>query len=192
MPVQQRRERQRAERHRLILDTARRIAESEGWDAVTTRRLADAIEYSQPVLYSHFAGKDEIVAAVALDGFAELTASLRTSPATADRPGGPQVRLTVVARAYLGFAAAHPAVYAAMFSMDTALTFATAESPEPLREAFAVLRDALGAATGLRDLDTRTELFWSTLHGLATLTAGHRLRPEHADPRLTLLVAQQR
>jgi len=55
-----------------------------------------------------------------------------------------------------------------------------------------VLRDALGAATGLRDLDTRTELFWSTLHGLATLTAGHRLRPEHADPRLTLLVAQQR
>ncbi|HWN35157.1 MAG TPA: helix-turn-helix domain-containing protein, partial [Pseudonocardia sp.] len=70
MPVQQRRERQRAERHRLILDTARRIAESEGWDAVTTRRLADAIEYSQPVLYSHFAGKDEIVAAVALDGFA--------------------------------------------------------------------------------------------------------------------------
>src|SRR5882672_3265302 len=133
MPVQQRRERQRAERHRLILDTAREIAEAESWDAVTTRRLADAIEYSQPVLYSHFAGKDEIVAAVALDGFAELTESLRAWPATADRPGGPQAQLTAVARAYLGFAAAHPAVYAAMFSMDTALTFATAESPEPLR-----------------------------------------------------------
>jgi AcrR family transcriptional regulator len=31
---------------------------------VTTRRLADRIEYSQPALYSHFEGKDAIVSAV--------------------------------------------------------------------------------------------------------------------------------
>jgi AcrR family transcriptional regulator len=198
MPVQQRRERQRAERHRLILDTAREIAEAEGWDAVTTRRLADAIEYSQPVLYSHFAGKEEIVAAVALDGFGELAGSLRAGLDTGGRlaepepdTGGGGDRLTAVARGYLEFAAAHPAVYAAMFTVDSALKFASTESPEPLREAFGLLRDALGAATGPADLDTRTELFWSTLHGLATLTAGHRLRPEHAEERLTLLVAQQ-
>jgi len=205
VPVQQRRERQRAERHRLILDTAREIAEAEGWDAVTTRRLADAIEYSQPVLYSHFAGKEEIVAAVALDGFGELAGSLRAEPDSSrhraepdgDRPlaepdaSGPRARLAAMARGYLEFAAAHPAVYAAMFTVDSALKFASAESPEPLREGFALLREALGAATGLRDLDTRTELFWSTLHGLATLTAGHRLRPDHADQRLTLLIAQQ-
>jgi len=223
VPVQQRRERQRAERHRLILDTAREIAEAEGWDAVTTRRLADAIEYSQPVLYSHFAGKEEIVAAVALDGFGELAGSLRvelsSSCARADHdaggstaepeasgpraepdpsgraaepdPGGFRAQLAAVARGYLAFAATHPAVYAAMFTVDSALKFASEESPEPLREAFALLRDALGAATGQRDLDTRTELFWSTLHGLATLTAGHRLRPEHAEQRLTLLIEQQ-
>jgi AcrR family transcriptional regulator len=187
MPVQQRRERQRAERHRLILDTAREIAEAEGWDAVTTRRLADAIEYSQPVLYSHFAGKEEIVAAVALDGFGELAGSLRGARDT----NRPRDQLAAVARGYLEFAAAHPAVYAAMFSVDSALKFASAESPEALREGFALLRDALGAASGPGDLDTRTELFWSTLHGLATLTAGHRLRPEHAEQRLTLLVAGQ-
>ena len=35
---------------------------------MTTRRLADRIEYSQPVLCSHFEGKDAIVSAVASRG----------------------------------------------------------------------------------------------------------------------------
>lgn len=72
MTTPTRRERQRAERHRLIVDTAHEIAETQGWDAVTVRRLAEAIEYSQPVLYSHFAGRDAIVAAVAEQGFPVL------------------------------------------------------------------------------------------------------------------------
>jgi hypothetical protein len=59
---ERRRARERAARHALIIQTARQIAETDGWDAVTTRRLAETIEYSQPVLYSHFANKDAIVA----------------------------------------------------------------------------------------------------------------------------------
>ena len=77
MSVQDRRARERQQRERLIVATARELAEAEGWDAVTTRRLAEAIEYSQPVLYSHFSGKDAIVRAVALDGFTRLAATLR-------------------------------------------------------------------------------------------------------------------
>ncbi|CAM5629374.1 TetR/AcrR family transcriptional regulator [Streptomyces violaceorubidus] len=63
MTIQTRRERERAERERLIVTAARDLAEAEGWDAVTTRRLAAEIEYSQPVLYSHFKGKGAIMAA---------------------------------------------------------------------------------------------------------------------------------
>ena len=59
-----RRAREQAARERLILDAARSIAEAEGWEAVTTRRLSTEIEYSQPVLYKHFAGKDRIAEAV--------------------------------------------------------------------------------------------------------------------------------
>jgi AcrR family transcriptional regulator len=186
VPSQNRRERERASRHELILRTARELAETEGWDAVTTRRLSERIEYSQPVLYSHFAGKAEIVAGVALDGFRELTEWLRALPRT-----DPRARLAAVARGYLEFAAQHPAVYAAMFTLDVPLTFAAIDSPEPPRAAFGVLRDALGTATSEGDLETRTELFWSTLHGLATLTAGHRLRPEQAEELVALLIAQQ-
>src|SRR6478672_1548091 len=55
-PPRQRRERELAQRRQLIIESARELAEAEGWSAVTTRRLADKIEYSQPVLYQHFAG----------------------------------------------------------------------------------------------------------------------------------------
>jgi len=41
-----------------------------------------------------------------------------------------------------------------------------------------------------RDLDTLGEITWSTLHGLVTLTASHRLRPSHEQERLTLLIHQ--
>ncbi|WP_028934272.1 TetR/AcrR family transcriptional regulator [Pseudonocardia spinosispora] len=189
MAAQDRRERQRAERHQLIIDTARGIAESEGWDAVTTRRLADRIEYSQPVLYSHFAGKDAIVGAVALQGFVEFADTLRADVSAAPDSAS---ALGALARGYLRFAELRPAVYAAMFSMDTDLTFARADTPPALRTAFEVMRDTLGAATGTAHLETRTELAWATLHGLATLTAGNRLRPEQAHERLTLLVEHWR
>ena len=76
MAIEDRRERERAARRRLIIDTARTLAEAEGWDAVTTRRLSTAIEYSQPVLYKHFTGMEQIAAAEAA-GDQTLTASLK-------------------------------------------------------------------------------------------------------------------
>lgn len=47
MTIQTRRERERAERERLIVEAARNLAETEGWSAVTTRRLSAEVEYSQ-------------------------------------------------------------------------------------------------------------------------------------------------
>jgi AcrR family transcriptional regulator len=181
-----RRERQRAERHQLIIDTALELAEAEGWDAVTTRRLAERIEYSQPVLYSHFSGKDAIVGAVALQGFTELAQRIRERVATA-----PDARsaAAAVAGTYLQFATDRPALYEAMFQLATDYPFADPASPAPLHEAFAALRDGLEATTGADDLGLRTEVFWSALHGLVSLTSSGRLPPEAQDERLRLLVS---
>src|SRR5215470_16450200 len=75
--IAERKGRQRAEREDRIVAAARVIAEREGWSAVTIRRLAEEIEYSQPVLYSHFENRDAIVAAVAVEGFREITKALQ-------------------------------------------------------------------------------------------------------------------
>src|ERR1700742_3060131 len=121
MSVQERKQRERADRERLIVATARELAEQQGWDAVTTRLLAERIEYSQPVLYSHFRGKREIIGAVALDGAVEMAVALRAATSAAD---GPRTRVAALARAYLDFAEHNPAVYDAMFRLDGGLTFA--------------------------------------------------------------------
>ncbi|MFE9291116.1 TetR/AcrR family transcriptional regulator [Streptomyces olivaceus] len=186
MSVQERKERERAGRERLIVATARELAEQQGWDAVTTRRLAERIEYSQPVLYSHFRGKREIIGAVALVGAAEMAAALRGATAVAD---GPRARVTALARAYLDFAEGNPAVYDAMFRLDGGLAFAREDTPEPLKDAFAALLESLGevAGDGVRP-GLFTEVFWAALHGLATLTRAGRLPPEDAGRRVELLV----
>ncbi|WP_405017135.1 TetR/AcrR family transcriptional regulator [Kitasatospora sp. NBC_00070] len=188
MSVQERKERERAAREHLIVATARELAEQQGWDAVTTRRLAERIEYSQPVLYSHFRGKREIIGAVALQGATEMAAALRAATAAADSP---HTRVTTLARAYLDYAEHHPAVYDAMFQLDGGLAFAHQDTPEPLKDAFAALLETLAAVAGDGvHPGLFTETFWAALHGLATLTRAGRLPPAEAGQRVELLVSR--
>lgn len=161
----------RSGRRDRIVAAAREIAEADGWPAVTVRRLADTIGFSQPVLYGHFPdGRDGIIRAVALAGFARL-AELLTE---AGDLGG-------ICAAYLEFARARPATYEAMFSMPTDLEFARPTTPEPLRAGFGPLLAAAGD-------ETRAEILWSALHGLANLSRHGRLRPDHAAARVETLI----
>ncbi|GEE03809.1 TetR family transcriptional regulator [Gordonia spumicola] len=186
MAIQDRKRRERAERERLIVATAREIAERDGWEAVTTRRLADRIEYSQPVLYGHFRGKKEIIGAAALEGASELAEAIRGAVADADTSTG---RIRALSRAYLDYAARNPAVYDAIFQLDGGLTFAVDDTPEPLKDAFAALYENLADAAGPGvDPGVYTETFWSALHGLATLTRAGRLPGDRVEERIDLLV----
>jgi AcrR family transcriptional regulator len=187
MAIEDRRERERTARREMIIATARRLAEADGWDAVTTRRLSTEIEYSQPVLYKHFSGMEQIAQAVAVDGFAELADVLGAARSGA---GTPSVTLTRMARAYLDFARDNPAVYDAMFTRATTLRFGTNATPAQLTAAFEELRQVVDVVADGRDVDALTELFWATLHGLVTLTRGGRLRPGYDSERLQLLVDQ--
>jgi AcrR family transcriptional regulator len=182
MTQRQRRVRDRTERGQRIVAAARELAEAEGWDAVTTRRLAALIEYSQPVLYSHFpGGKDAIMTAAALEGFGELASAL-----AAARDRG----IAGVAGAYLEFAEAKPALYDAMFTLASELPFAQDDTPAVMKEAFDGLFAVVEPVAGDEDAGTLTEVFWGALHGLITLDRGHRLSPAHRAGRLELVVAR--
>jgi AcrR family transcriptional regulator len=187
MATEDRRARERAARRQLIVDTARQVAEAEGWDAVTTRRLSTEIEYSQPVLYKHFSGMDQVAAAVAIDGFAELARLLHTARNEAKTPSDAMTR---IARAYLDFARDNPAVYDAMFTGRTTLRFAEPDTPPELVAAFDELRQAVSAIANDADADTLTEVFWAALHGLTSLGRGGRLRPDYDSERVDALIAR--
>jgi AcrR family transcriptional regulator len=187
MGVSERKQRHRDERERRIVEAARQIAEREGWPAVTIRRLADEIEYSQPVLYTHYANREAIVAAVAVHGFTELTKALRNATQTAPTPTEAATR---AAAAYLAFAAENPALYEAMFVLPTGLRFGADETITPLREAFTALAAIVAPchAGTEAEIPAATEFLWSALHGLAELDRTGRIRPEARAERLQILL----
>lgn len=183
MGVAERKGRERTEREHRITAAARLIAAGEGWSAVTIRRLAEVIEYSQPVLYSHFENRDAIVAAVAVEGFGELAIALQQAAhGSTDRRNAIQN----VAMAYLVFASGHPALYEAMFTMPTGLRFAEADTKPELKHAFAALTAVVTPLSG--DVETTTETFWAALHGLAELERSGRIRHSARDERVALVV----
>ena len=183
MGVAERRGRERAERERRIIAAARLIAAGAGWGAVTIRRLAEEVEYSQPVLYSHFENRDAIVAAVAAEGFQELALALQQAAhGSIDR----RAAILNVATAYLAFARAHPALYEAMFVMPTTLRFAEADTRLELKGAFAAL--AAVVTPSKSDVEAATETLWAVLHGFAELERSGRIRPSARDERIALVV----
>ena len=135
---------------------------------MTMRRLAGELGATQPVIYSAFPSRQALLDAVVLDGFGAIADAL------GDTDAAPVPRM----RAYLGFAAAHPRIYEAMFSLPSGLPFGS-DPPAPLLRAFAAIRDAFPGSD-----DTRAEVAWSTLHGLATLQASGRLPEQRMDDRL--------
>jgi AcrR family transcriptional regulator len=172
-----------AERRQQILEAARAMAEADGWAAVTSRRLADAIGYTQPVLYGHFpGGKTEIMRTVALAGFAELAAAMQA--AVRGKTGRRAV--AAVADVYLGFAATHPSLYEAMFELPIDARFAQDDAEAELRSGF----NALRAAVGDDDDGSATELLWSALHGMSLLERAGRMRQEHRPNRIAELAAR--
>lgn len=183
MATQQRREREHARREALIVSTARDMAEADGWASVTVRKLAERIEYSQPVLYGHFAGRGAIVDAVALQGFGELAECLERARTGAEEGE----ELEAVTQAYLDFAAAHPALFEAMFTLAEGLEFGP-NAPEALKAGFAQLYAVFAPLAGDRDPETLTETGWAAVHGLAVLGRDGRLRPGLQRERLAILV----
>lgn len=183
MTIEERRARDRASRRQLITTTARSLAEQEGWEAVTTRRLSTEIEYSQPVIYKHFASLDDITDAVALEGFDELASALRDArlAAAADDAVG------AVARRYVAFADEAPALYDAMFTRSTRLPFG-GHSPTALSAAFAEVQAAIARRVGDGEVEILAEVFWAALHGLVLLGRGGRLREGLQPDRIDLMV----
>ncbi|MCA5892315.1 TetR/AcrR family transcriptional regulator [Isoptericola sp. NEAU-Y5] len=185
-PSSPRRARQLSERRDRILAAARDLAEEQGWEAVTTRRLADAIEYSQPVLYGHFPqGRTEIVTAVALTGFEELAVAL----GSLGDAGSDAERMRALVRAYLDFAGRHPATYDAMFLLPVLVPFASDDTPAVVRQGFDAITSTLSRLESPPDdVGTAAEVLWGAVHGLAALHRAGRLAAGNEDLRIEALV----
>jgi AcrR family transcriptional regulator len=69
MGIKERQERDREAVSRAILDAARELFVSEGYQTVSIRKIAERIEYSPAAIYGYFPSKDDIFFALAEEGF---------------------------------------------------------------------------------------------------------------------------
>jgi len=69
MGIKERQERDREAVRRSILDAARELFVSEGYQNVSIRKIAERIEYSPAAIYGYFPSKDDIFFALAEEGF---------------------------------------------------------------------------------------------------------------------------
>jgi AcrR family transcriptional regulator len=170
MGLKQRREREKQALREGILDAARQIARTEGWPAVTIRKIADQIEYSPPMVYEYFASKEDLLLELLREGFRQLsTAMQRAFLSTSDE----EERFLRIGDAYCQFAQTSPELYQVMHGLG-GIPLDTQERMLAVQEVCRVSRDALiiwAQARGitLADPDEEVKLFWAMLHGLVSL-----------------------
>lgn len=146
---------------RRLISSAVALLTDEGVEAVTLRRIARAAGLSHGAPLRHFAGRAELLSAVASEGFAELGA--------ADLPeAGAQARLLAACRAYVEFAQRNPAMFELMFRHDL---IDTAELDQAVFTRFTKLVTDAQSAGWRQGVDPHTlaASLWAALHGLAEL-----------------------
>jgi AcrR family transcriptional regulator len=97
----------RSGRAREIVETARRLLEGEGPEALTMRRLAQELEIQAPSLYKHFAGK----AVVELAIVEEAMLQMGEVGHEAIHDGDPEFALARLLRVYRVYSFEHANLY---------------------------------------------------------------------------------
>jgi AcrR family transcriptional regulator len=122
-----------------IVTEAARLADSEGLEAVSLRRLAEALGVRPPSLYAHVDGIEDVLRRLGRQGLSELAGAL--GRAVEGRSGSDALR--ALADAYRGFAQQHPGMYAAAQRSRELAQDADAQAAGEavVRVALAALRD---------------------------------------------------
>src|ERR1700757_2609359 len=111
MGVRERREREKSETRDKILDAARELFVSEGYEGVSMRKVAEKIEYSPTAIYVHFHDKQELFLELCHADFRRLAESFAQLAKITD----PIERLRRIGRAYIEFGLENPNHYRMMF-----------------------------------------------------------------------------
>jgi AcrR family transcriptional regulator len=175
MATPSRRDREKEEIQRRILDAARELFAADGYDSVTMKQIADRIEYTPTALYFHFRDKRDLFRRLCAEDFAKLGARFQVLARVPD----PVERLRMLGRGYVAFALEHPHHYRLMFMDAPPAAGAEGEgavSAALPREPYAFLLPAVTEAVGAERLrrefaDPRlaAQTLWAGLHGIVAL-----------------------
>jgi AcrR family transcriptional regulator len=169
MNVINRRQQHKQEVRRLILDTAREIFVSAGYESFSMRKLAKDIEYSPGSIYLHFKNKEELFETLVEESFERLRQALnRLKNGHPDRD--PAETLKKGMRAYVEFGVRNPNDYRFAFLLRPPVL----KRPYRVHAAFDAMRFMVGRCVQEKrfravDVETTSQALWAAIHGITSL-----------------------
>jgi AcrR family transcriptional regulator len=175
MGVRERRQREREEIRTKILDAARELFATEGYDSVTMRKIAERIEYSPTAIYLHFADKETLLRDLCETDFLSLAKQFQRIARVED----PVERLRRIGNAYVDFAIESPNHYRLMFMTvhpPLAHDSEKMRKGNPEEDAYAFLVATVAEAIekkrllpSLKDAQLVAQIVWAGVHGVISL-----------------------
>ncbi|MBN9285283.1 MULTISPECIES: TetR/AcrR family transcriptional regulator [Flavobacterium] len=171
--------RQKEETRNNILDAACTIVKEEGWQGLSLRKIADAIEYTAPIIYEYFANKEAILQELTIKGYVVLNKDLI---AARDKFDNPADQLEAMWLAYWEFAFANKEMYQLMFGVEMT-TCQMSKYPEvetPFKLFTAPIKELMKDNNPGEDtVCQKYYTYFSVVHGLISINiVGNGLPPD--------------
>lgn len=179
---------------RRILEVTRELLLAHGYDAMSMRRIGDAVGVSATTLYLYFDSKHALFEALVDEGMERLHERLSR---VLDARETPQKNFDALCRAYLEFGLDNPEYYELMFVLRPRdlPRFAPEKYRRARRNLDIVIRvlERLHPEYDAERLKVLASAKWATLHGTVTLLNAQRIdRSVSRDELLDTVIALAR
>ncbi|HPH46470.1 MAG TPA: TetR/AcrR family transcriptional regulator [Chryseolinea sp.] len=178
MGVKERKERERIDMRQLILNSAHQLFLSKGFDEVSIRNIAEAIEYSPATIYLYFKDKNEIFHALHGEAFKKFNEYMVPVFAIKD----PFKRLVTMGEKYIEFTFTHPKYYTIMFIAESPMqceetTEGWIEGQRALDSVESIVAECIKAGQ-IKKQSAKVMAFtiWSYMHGMCSLALRDRMK----------------
>lgn len=183
MGTSERKEREKLEIARLILESARTLFLEKGIEQTTIRNIAEAIDYSVGTVYVYYKDKNAILHALHQQGFQQLRGQFEPLRLVAD----PMERLKAMGRLYIQFAQANPEMYDLMFITRAPISYLDHVHSQEWQEGqatFSILKQTVAECIqrghfkrhSMDDIDALSMCIWAQVHGLVSLEIRNRTK----------------
>ncbi|MCR6722577.1 MAG: TetR/AcrR family transcriptional regulator [Chitinophagaceae bacterium] len=185
MGITERRIREKEKVRETIIAKAWEMVQADGWEALSIRKIADAIEYSVPVIYDHFENKEAILSEFAKEGFRILSKKMEQAK---QKAANPVEQLKAMADAYWNFAMKNTAYYRLMYGVGMQCCSGLGKDKEGFDDHVTDTIRQIVAKTKYKNTNVclKYHTFWSILHGLVSIKITEQSRQDRELNKLVL------
>jgi AcrR family transcriptional regulator len=190
MAIIDRKEREREDKRKLIISTATKLFREQGFEKVSLRNIAEAIEYSPTMIYLYFKDKNELFYYMHAEGFRMLRKQLESATENIEDAW---LRFCKLGEVYIKFGLENPEYYELMFI--TSAPMQTEMTEDIWHEGFMthicleteVKNCILHGYFAGHDYKVLSLMVWCQVHGLVSLFIKDRMRMYQETEREKLM-----